>query len=457
MRKLRTGFVPVRNLSRLNGVAAALLIAAAPFAVPASAAQAQPAAAVAATGVGAGSAVSDFYARRAGQPLWLQSGQPNEAAQNLLRLLDSAAVDGLDPRKYNRAAIAKALRSSWGGNPKAARKAEELLSNAYVAYARDLRAAPPAGMQFFDPTLKPAPPPARTLLDMAARAPSLERFVAEMGWMNPAYAQLRAALASGYYSDGDRLRLNLARARVLPSRTDRYVVVNAAAQRLDMYEGGRVVDSMRVVVGKQKDKSRTPMIASSLQVANLNPYWNVPPDLAAERIAPFVVKDGLNYLRRHRYEVLSDWSDNATPIDPASVDWQAVADGKTEVRVRQLPGTGNSLGKVKFNFPTPYGVYLHDTPDKQLLTEETRLFSGGCIRLEDAARFGTWLFGKPLHATSKEPELPVKLERPVPVYVTYLTAEPSGSTITFFDDVYGWDAQRLAEMRRGGSGAGFHF
>ena len=61
-------------------------------------------------------------------------------------------------------------------------------------------------------------------------------------------------------SERDRLRLNLARARVLPSRTDRYVVVNAAAQRLDMYEGGRVVDSMRVVVGKQKDNSRTPMM-----------------------------------------------------------------------------------------------------------------------------------------------------------------------------------------------------
>ena len=169
------------------------------------------------------------------------------------------------------------------------------------------------------------------------------RLAAERGFLRRLDGSCQTPIAGLAEIDGDRLRLNLARARVLPSRTDRYVVVNAAAQRLDMYEGGRVVDSMRVVVGKQKDKSRTPMIAGSLQVANLNPYWNVPPDLAAERIAPFVVKDGLNYLRRHRYEVLSDWSDNATPIDPASVDWQAVADGRTTVLMTGESGTGKSL------------------------------------------------------------------------------------------------------------------
>jgi L,D-transpeptidase YcbB len=163
-----------------------------------------------------------------------------------------------------------------------------------------------------------------------------------------------------------------------------------------------------------------------------------------------VLKEGLGYLKRGRYEVLSDWGEAAELVDPASVDWQAVADGRIEVRLRQLPGPANSLGKVKFSFSNPYGVYLHDTPDKQLLTEDTRLFSGGCIRLEDAARFGQWLFGRPLKATSKEPEIEVPLERPVPIYVTYLTAVPNGSSVTFLDDVYGWDEQRLAQLARSG-------
>jgi L,D-transpeptidase YcbB len=308
-------------------------------------------------------------------------------------------------------------------------------------------------MQFVDPALRPSPPYPRALLAMAASAPSLSQFITNMGWMNPAYAPLRRALAAGKYRDSrqrDLIRINMERARVLPVAMPRYVIVNAAAQRLDMYEGGRVVDSMRVVVGKEKPKDRTPMLASFLDHADLNPYWNVPPDLAAERIAPNVLKEGLGYLKRGRYEVLSDWGEAAELVDPASVDWQAVADGRIEVRLRQLPGPANSLGKVKFSFSNPYGVYLHDTPDKQLLTEDTRLFSGGCIRLEDAARFGQWLFGRPLKATSKEPEIEVPLERPVPIYVTYLTAVPNGSSVTFLDDVYGWDEQRLAQLARSG-------
>ncbi|MBA3576468.1 MAG: L,D-transpeptidase family protein, partial [Sphingomonas sp.] len=108
------------------------------------------------------------------------------------------------------------------------------------------------------------------------------------------------------------------------------------------------------------------------------------------------------------------------------------------------------LGKVKFTFPNSFGVYLHDTPDKELLTEDTRLFSGGCIRLEDASRFGKWLYGRTLKATSSDPDIEVPLDQPVPVYVTYLTAEPNGSAIAYHDDVYGWDAQRLAQLGSGG-------
>ena len=191
------------------------------------------------------------------------------------------------------------------------------------------------------------------------------------------------------------------------------------------------------------------MMAAMVRFASLNPYWNVPPDLAAERIAPNVVKEGLGYLRSRGYEVLSDWGDNPSVIDPSTVDWQAVADGTAEVRVRQLPGPHNAMGRMKFMFPNEFGIYLHDTPEKELLSEASRLYSGGCVRLEDAARLGKWLFGEPLHASSKDPELPVHLHQPVPVVITYLTAVPSGSSIVYFDDIYGRDAQRLAQLGAG--------
>ncbi len=113
------------------------------------------------------------------------------------------------------------------------------------------------------------------------------------------------------------------------------MVVNSAAQT-DMYENGAVVDSMRVVVGKPKNA--TPMMTAFIRYAALNPYWNVPADLTAERIAPNVVKQGVRYLRAKGYEVLSDWGENPTIVDPTTIDWKAVADGRTQIRVRQLPG-----------------------------------------------------------------------------------------------------------------------
>jgi murein L,D-transpeptidase YcbB/YkuD len=264
--------------------------------------------------------------------------------------------------------------------------------------------------------------------------------------MSPTYAQLRRALLNKDYADDLQRRtlaLNLERARALPAGDQRYVVVNAAAQRLSMYEDGRLVDSMRVVVGKPKHA--TPMMNAYIRAAALNPYWNVPPDLAAERIAPNVVKQGVSFLTANGYQLLSDWGANPTVIDPATVDWQAVADGRIEVRVRQLPGPSNALGQMKFLFPNAQGIFLHDTPERQLLSEASRLYSGGCIRLEDAPRFARWLFGRDLEKTGEAPEQIVAIPTVVPLYITYLTAVPEGGSIAYFDDVYGRDAARLAD------------
>jgi murein L,D-transpeptidase YcbB/YkuD len=186
--------------------------------------------------------------------------------------------------------------------------------------------------------------------------------------------------------------------------------------------------------------------------ASLNPYWYVPPDLASERIAPNVLKRGMKYLDELGYEVMSDWTPNAAIIDPKTVDWKGVADGKVEVLMRQKPGPHNSMGRIKFMFPNSEGVYLHDNPERELFTEASRLYSGGCVRLEDAWRLSRWLFGRELTWEGAGTEEPVPLEPPVPVYITYLTAMPNGTSIAFFDDVYGRDKARLAQLQAG-SGA----
>jgi murein L,D-transpeptidase YcbB/YkuD len=395
--------------------------------------------------------VAAFYQSRGGAPLWFAPGS-GAAAQQLVSLLATAQADHLNPRRYNVKAVARAIESARSGDPSAVRRADMVLSEAFVAYARDQR-HDPGGVIYVDPQLRPTPPSAGDLLTAASRAPSLSAYVQNMSWMNPIYAKLRAAIASRMYrSDAERrlLELNLERARALPSGSSRYVIVNPPAARLYMYENGEVVDSMRVVAGRPDPIAQTPMMNAFIRYIALNPYWNSPADITAKRLAPTILKEGRAYFRNRGYELLSDWSDHARVIDPMSIDWHAVAAGRVQARLRQKPGPANSMGKMKFMFPNAQGIWLHDTPEREKIEDAARLQSNGCVRLEDAARLARWLFnGHPPSAKGARPEQKVNLPAPVPLYITYLTAVPSGTSIVYFDDFYGkdrGDARRLASL-----------
>lgn len=203
----------------------------------------------------------------------------------------------------------------------------------------------------------------------------------------------------------------------IPSR-GRYVLVDAASARLYMFENGKVRGSMRVIVGKPA--AATPTLTSVLQYATLNPYWNVPSDLTQTIVAPRVLKEGSSYLRERGYEVVSGVGGEARVLPPESVDWEAVAAGRIKVQVRQLPGPGNSMGKMKFGIVRGNGIVLHDTPNKALFAETARNLSNGCVRLEDAQRFARWLIGDEPRLTSAAPEQQVPLARAVPITITYL-------------------------------------
>jgi L,D-transpeptidase YcbB len=433
-----TGRWPVHFFQKTGLAAAALLFAVVP--TEASAGPLAPAPQAAALSQTA----ADFYRGRNNYPLWL-SPTAGDAAQQLLTLLGSTSVDGLDPARYDLPALQQAFDLARDGKRKHVEAADQLLSSAFVAYVQELRRDPGLGITYVDPGLKPTPPTPLAVLLTAAAAPSLSDYVHSLGWMNPIYAQLREALATHAYStDAQReaLELNLKRARALPSGKQRYVLVNAAQQRLYMYEGGKPVDSMVVVVGKPKWP--TPMLTAYIRYAALNPYWYVPSDLAGEDVGQFVVKQGLSYLDKMGYEVVDDWTPNPKIIDPKTIDWKGVVDGKVDVLIRQKPGPQNFMGRMKFMFPNQFGVYLHDNPRRELFLKSARYFSGGCVRLEDAARLGRWLFGHDLDWQSAETEEAVPLATPVPVYITYLTAMPDGGTIAYFDDTYGRDAAKLA-------------
>jgi murein L,D-transpeptidase YcbB/YkuD len=258
--------------------------------------------------------------------------------------------------------------------------------------------------------------------------------------VNPTYAQIREAAwlqaqASGAAPD-PRALANLERARALPAG-GRYIIVDSATQRLTMYENGQPVDSMKVVVGTRD--LPTPLIASMIHYVTFNPYWNVPHHLVRKTVAPNVLKQGLGYLKSRGYEVMADWTETAAVLPPDSVDWKAVVAGKTQIRVRQKPSPTNSMGKMKFRFPSGEDIYLHDTPTREYFAKSQRTLSNGCVRLEDAKRLARWLMGREPVAPSDEPELRVQIAQGVPIYLTYLTAQPNSAGVSYLADVYGWD------------------
>lgn len=393
-----------------------------------------------------GAAVVRFYEARARAPIWLKGGISSAAAQQLLSILKRAPLDGL-AEGPQLAAQAQAALTRAQAIPAAAVDTEVLLSAIWVQYVQKLR-APVAGVIYGDKYLSPKAAPPEQILTQLAQAPSLEQHVSAVSIINPIYSQLRDAAwtqaqAGGVGSLDPRVRATLDRARLFPSK-GRYMVADIATARLLLFEDANMVDSMKIIVGKRA--YQTPMMASIMHYATLNPYWNIPTDVVKRSVAPLIVKRGTGYLKEARFEVASDWTDQATVVPPEDVDWKAVAAGDKEVRIRQLPGKGNMMGAIKFPFPNDLGIYLHDTPLKHLFAKERRTLSLGCVRVEDAKRLSLWLFGREPKAESTEPEQHVQLPTPVPIYLTYLTAHADGGQLTFADDVYGIDPKPETQL-----------
>ncbi len=235
------------------------------------------------------------------------------------------------------------------------------------------------------------------------------------------------------------LRLNLTRLTNLLPWPDRFVLVHVAAFEAAAMENGSMAVYSRAIVGRPT--RQTPAFRSAIEDIVFNPYWNVPPKIARRDIAPKVRQDP-DYLHRQGIRVFASWAANAPEIEPGGVDWEALP---TTIKLRQEPGPMNALGAVKFLFPNPYDVYLHDTPNHDLFDEITRAFSSGCVRLERADDLARWLVKRDT-ATDTErvrrkaaqgSPTTVPLKTPVPVVFAYLTAwAGADGIVSFRDDIY---------------------
>ena len=378
----------------------------------------------------ADSDVAPFYAAHPGTLVWLRDVGSRAAAAKLAAFLKNAPIDGLAEGPALAASVESALAAAGPDG-------DQIVSTAWVRYVQALK-RPVDGISFGDPALQLRPPPASEILAKTLAAPSLEAHVDAIANVNPFYASLRdRAIASGQQDD-PHVRATLDRLRLVPGK-GRAILVDVANAQLMELEDGNVVDTMKVIVGKPDFP--TPLLAGKVWYVTFNPYWHIPQDVAKRKVAPIVIKRGVKYLKAARYQTVAAFGgDKEEPIDPESVDWKAVAKGDVEVHIRQLTGPHNMMGKMKFGFVNDYGIFLHDTPHKDLFDKSRRNLSLGCVRVERPQALAEWLFGHEPPVPGDDAEQNVRIgESGVPIYISYLTARPDGDTIAFADDVYKLD------------------
>lgn len=252
-------------------------------------------------------------------------------------------------------------------------------------------------------------------------------------WLNVS-PNMRAAL----------LALNIQRLRILPNSVNTGIMVNIPNYSLTYYQNGNEVLSSRVIVGRPSRK--TPMMSSVLNNVVMNPPWNVPTTLVREDIVPKAMRDA-SYFQKHGYTLLSGWSRDATVIDPAMIDWNTVSARNFPYRIRQAPGTNNSLGRFKFNMPSSDAIYLHDTPNHELFQKDIRALSSGCVRVNKASDLANMLLqdagwnDSRVSSTLKGGNTTyVNIRQHIPVKLYYLTAWVSDDgKPQFRTDIYNYD------------------
>jgi len=222
-----------------------------------------------------------------------------------------------------------------------------------------------------------------------------------------------------------QIELNMERWRWLPHAFDaRYILVRLDDYELDVVLEGKKERTSRVIVGKEY--WRTPIFSAVMTHLVLNPYWYVPRSIAVGEILPLLERDA-DYVHRNGFRVSVGQGAEVTAVDPAEIDWSRINADEFPYHFAQVPGPTNPLGQVKFLFPNPHNIYVHDTPNHTLFEREKRAFSHGCIRVEDSVGLAAvlldgWTRAQVETAVGSGQNRELALARPLPVFMLYWTA-----------------------------------
>jgi murein L,D-transpeptidase YcbB/YkuD len=409
--------------------------------------------------------VQRFYMTRSYAAAWTDDEKRSAAA---LRVLRRAPEHGLPPARYVSVDLpgllapeGKSIADALDHDPRRLAQLDVRVTTALLTLGRDVAIGrtDPASIDPRWKVRRTAPDLAGSLAQWAST--SLDGWLDAVRPVHPEYAALQKALATlppqagSEAVDDDaarRIALNLERWRWMPDDLgERHILVNVPAFYMAVREHGRPVLDMKVIVGKQ-DRA-TPLFSAVMKEVVFSPYWNVPDSIAEGETAPAAARDP-KFLARNNIEILRRGGSRDDVVDAASVDWSDPETIKS-LAFRQKPGAGNALGHVKFLFPNPYDVYLHDTPADSLFARQGRALSHGCVRLDqpDAlARYvlrdnPEWDEAKIQAAMQQEDERHVALKAPLPVFIVYFTAWPrADGGVDTWPDVYGYDARQAAKL-----------
>jgi len=247
----------------------------------------------------------------------------------------------------------------------------------------------------------------------------------------------------------DQIRVNLERLRWIMHELGKdYLLIDIPGFRAFLVQNGQRVWQSKIQVGKAY--TQTPVFEDELEYVEFNPTWTIPPGIIKRVILPKLRKDP-QYLQKKGYNLLDF---QGRKVDSTSIDWKNLKG--FPYMVRQPAGPNNALGRVKFIFPNPHFVFLHDTNHRNLFNRQTRTFSAGCIRTTNPFRLAELLLAANPGWDRKRIDrviasgktLRVFLKKRVPILITYTTVgvDAAGQAI-FKPDIYHRDEAVLAGLQ----------
>ncbi|MCL2457274.1 MAG: L,D-transpeptidase family protein [Desulfobulbus sp.] len=249
----------------------------------------------------------------------------------------------------------------------------------------------------------------------------------------------------------NQIRVNLERTRwVVHDMPSSSIIIDIAGFALQYYHDNQPVWNAKVMVGQPYHQ--TPVFRSAITYIVLNPTWTPTPDIVKNETVPSIVKDP-EYLAKQRLRIFDS---SGSEVNPQTIRWHQYQGKYLPYTLRQDPGTDNSLGVIKFLFPNPYHVYLHDTPSKSLFGRTQRAFSHGCIRVQNPLELARLILandpGNPITVEKMDQILAsgktttVILKQPLPIYLMYWTTNVRDGKVMFKPDLYNRDEGILAAL-----------